>query len=346
LKVLVTGNLGYVGTVLTESLVQNGHKVIGFDTGFFEECVLSQTSSNHNRLVQIKKDIREIEKFDLDGVDAVIHLAGLSNDPLGEFDSALTEEINLGGTIRIAEICKGVGIRRFVFASSQSMYGISGNETELDEENSEKKPLTSYAKTKWEAELSLQQISSNDFEVVTFRPSTVFGLSNRLRCDIVFNNFVSCAYTTGLIEIHSDGTPIRPSIHVRDLCSAFIIGATAPGKTVAGKAFNVGFPKSNYSVRDLATKAQEGVPGSKLVFTGKNNSDERTYRVSFAKIMRELKGLYFPEWDLARGAAELTKAFDEINFSEKVFRGVQCNRLKQIKSLIEANRLSRELKWL
>ena len=346
MKVLVTGNLGYVGTVLTESLVEKGHDVIGFDIGFFEDCLLRHPSPNHKPLIQIKKDIREIEKTDVDGVDAVIHLAGLSNDPLGEIDSSLTEAINLGGTVRIAEICMNLGIRRFVFASSQSMYGISGNEIELDEEKSEKKPLTAYARTKWEAELSLREISNPDFEVVTFRPSTVFGFSNRLRCDIVFNNLVSCAYTTGLIEILSDGTPIRPSVHVRDLCSAFVVGLTAPAKTVAGKVFNVGFPKSNYTVRELAEKAQEAVPLSKLVFTGKSNSDERTYRVSFEKIIKELKGIYMPEWDLARGACELTKAFAEIEFSEDDFRGTKCNRLKQIKKLLQANRLSTDLKWL
>ena len=341
-RILLTGNNGYVGTVLTNILIQKGYSVTGLDIDYFKSCSLETLSQD---IKQINKDIREIEIKDVSGFDAIIHLAGLSNDPLGELNPGLTEEINFHGTVNIARLAKKAGVRRFVYASSQSMYGISDTENELDEENSEKNPVTAYAKTKWEAELELKNMHSDDFVVTCFRPSTVFGASPRLRCDIVYNNLVACAYTTGKIEILSDGSPWRPVVHVRDVCQAFIAGLEAPAELVGGKAFNVGIPNGNFTVRDLAEAAQKSVPGSELIFLNEH-PDPRTYRVSFKRILSELKDYYKPEYDLDKGGKELVEYFDKIGFTEKVFRGKKCNRLKQLEALKKENRLNGSLNWL
>lgn len=331
MKILVTGNQGYIGTVLVPLLQQQGHEVTGLDTGYYKDCFLYTGFSEPTR--QIVKDIRDVSAEDLAGMDAVIHLAALSNDPLGELSPGLTEEINLMGTIRTAELAKSAGVQRFIYSSSQSMYGISRIEGELDEYDSEKNPITSYARTKWEAELALADLQSNDFVVVSFRPSTVFGASPRLRCDIVFNNLVACAYTTGRIEIKSDGTPCRPVVHVKDVCAAYIAGLNAPPSLVAGRAFNVGIPNGNFTVRELAEAAQRSVPGSVLTFTGEHGNDARTYRVSFHRILTELADYFKPEWDLDRGGKELVDLFKATNFTEADFRGRKTTRLAQLSHL-------------
>ena len=329
MKILVTGNHGYIGTVLTSVLIGKGYEVVGLDIDYFEDCSLEPVVDD---FPQINKDIRMIKNIDVEGFEGIIHLAALSNDPLGELAPNLTEEINCAGTMRIARLAKEAGVKRFVFASSQSMYGISDTENELDEEESEKNPVTSYARTKWDAELELKKMHSHDFIVCCFRPSTVFGLSPRLRCDIVYNNLVACAYTTGRIEILSDGSPWRPVVHVRDVCKAFIAGLEASEDLIGGKAFNVGIPNGNFTVRELAEAAQRCVPGSELVFLDKH-TDPRTYRVSFKRILSELKDYYQPEWDLDRGGKELIGYFDKVNFNEDDFRGLKCNRLKQLEFL-------------
>ena len=215
MKIMVTGDRGYIGSVLVPMLIEKGHEVIGLDSGFFEEvCFLDYNNDYH----KITKDIREVTKSELKGVEAIIHLAGLSNDPLGEFSPKLTEEINFSASVKLAQLAKESEVHRFIYASSQSMYGISKTDSELDEDNSLKNPVTSYAKEKWKAEQYLNKITSEDFVVTSFRPSTVYGASPRFRCDIVFNNLVACAYTTGRIEIKSDGSPWRPVVHVKDVC--------------------------------------------------------------------------------------------------------------------------------
>jgi nucleoside-diphosphate-sugar epimerase len=342
MKILITGNLGYIGSVLVPLLNKRGYKLLGYDTGFYEKDLRLQTKQN---LVQIKKDIREIEKNDLENVNAVVHLAALSNDPLGDLVPNLTEEINLNGTLRLAELSKSIGVQRFVYASSQSMYGISNKDEELDEDNSEKNAITAYARTKWEAECELNKMNSKNFQVVSFRPSTVFGASPSLRCDIVYNNLVACAYTTGCIEIKSDGSPWRPVVHVRDVCSAFIAGLEAPSELVSGRAYNVGIPNGNFTVRDLAEAAQRSVPKSTLVFTGEHGSDSRTYRVGFKRILSELKDYYQPEWDLGKGGKELVDLFLELNLNEEDFRGPDSNRLIKINQLIHDGKLNEKLQW-
>ena len=326
MKVMVTGERGYIGAVLVPMLKEKGYEVVGYDSGFFAENLLEQFDEDY---LKITKDIRDITREDLEGIGAIIHLAGLSNDPLGEFSPGLTEDINYNGTVRLAEMAKDVGVSRFVYASSQSMYGISDTSNELDEDDSEKNPVTAYAIAKWNAEQQLHSMSKDDFVVTSLRPSTVFGASPRLRCDIVFNNLVACAYTTGKIEIMSDGSPWRPVVHIKDVCSAFIAGLEAPAAFVSGRAFNVGIPDGNFTVRDIAEAAQRAVPGSELIFTGEH-SDPRTYRVSFKRILTELKDHYKPEWDLDMGGKELVEMFDRIGFTEKQFRGKETIRLQQI----------------
>ncbi len=330
MKVLVTGNKGYIGSVLMPILAGQGYDISGYDIGYFDECELTRAFSDYDHVV---KDIRDVNADDVTGIDAIIHLAGLSNDPLGELSPGLTEEINHDGTIKLATLAKANGVKRFIFASSQSMYGISENDVELDEDNSLKSPVTAYAKTKWSAELELKKLDSDDFTTVCFRPSTVFGASPRLRCDIVFNNFVACAFTSKKIEIKSDGTPWRPVVHIKDVCNAFISGLVAPKDIVGGKSFNVGIPDGNFSVRDLAEAAQNSVPNSSLVFTGEHGSDSRTYRVSFRRILTELSDFYKPQWDLAAGGKELVELFNETSFTIDTFRGRLCNRVMQLQYL-------------
>ena len=341
MKILVTGNKGYIGSVLVPLLIRQGHEVRGYDVGYFEDCLLHPINENYPH---IRKDIRDIEKEDVEGTDAVIHLAGLSNDPLGELSPGLTEEINLQGTLKLAEFAKITGIRRFIYSSSQSMYGISNTDSELDEDDSEKNAITAYAKTKWEAECALMKMQSSNFEVVAFRPSTVFGASPRLRCDIVYNNLVACAFTTGSIEIKSDGTPWRPVVHVEDVCSAFIAGLEAPSELVAGRAFNVGIPNGNFTVRDLAEAAQRSVHGSDLRFTGEHGSDSRTYQVGFKRILTELKDYFQPKWNLDKGGIELVELFRQVRLTEDHFRGSTCNRLAQLKYLQQKNYIDNEMR--
>jgi nucleoside-diphosphate-sugar epimerase len=341
MKILVTGSEGYIGSVLTKKLEELGHEIIGYDIGYYSDCIISKVDENFKK---IKKDLRDVEAEDLKHVDAIIHLAGLSNDPLGEFQPSLTEEINYSATLKVAKLAKRMGVERFIYASSQSMYGVALDDAELDEDNSEKNPITAYAKTKWLAEIELKKICSDDFTVVCFRPSTVFGASPRLRCDIVFNNFVACAYTTGKIEIKSDGTPWRPIVHVEDVCEAFIAGINAPKSIVSGKSYNIGVKNGNYTVKDIAEAATNSVKGSSVIYTGEHGKDSRTYKVSFNKIFKELGIWYKPKWNLDDGGLQLVEFFKENKFLETDFRGLKTNRLVKLKSLIEDNKLDNNLK--
>jgi len=336
MHVLVTGNLGYTGVVLTRMLTERGYTVVGCDTDYYEGSELYAFDAPPG---QIYKDIRDVTGGDLEGVQAVIHLAALSNDPLGQFNMALTEHINRDATLRLAQLAKAAGVERFVYASSQSMYGISETDEELDEDDSAKHPLTAYAQTKWQAECGLKALHAEDFTVVCMRPSTIFGASPRLRCDIVFNNLVACAYTTGRIEIKSDGTPWRPVVHVQDVCDAYIAGLEAPREIVGGRSYNVGIRDGNFTVRALAEAAQQCVPGSELVFTGEHGRDARTYRVSFRRILTELKDYYNPSWDLIRGGNELVAMFDRVAFGLEDFRGWKCTRLAALERGLAVGRI-------
>jgi len=342
MRVLLTGDQGYIGSVLAPLLLERGYAVRGLDADYFGDCLLAPTAPTYPHT---RRDIRDVTAADLAGIDAVIHLAALSNDPLGELAPSLTDAINRDATIRLAQLAKAAGVRRFVYASSQSMYGVSRSDAELDEDDSEKNAITAYARTKWEAELRLKDLGSREFVVVCMRPSTVFGASPRLRCDIVFNNLVACAYTTGRIEIKSDGTPWRPVVHVRDVCAAFIAGLEAPAELVANRSYNVGVANGNYSVRDLAEAAGRAVPGSSVVFTGEHGADSRSYRVSFARILSELGAWYRPQWTLDRGGAELVALLKNADFGEADFRGRKSVRLAQLKHLLANGELDDRLRW-
>lgn len=342
--VLVTGNQGYIGCVLTPELARRGYTVVGFDTEYFDShCQLEPFDPRVTK--QIRKDMRDIEASDFAGVDAVIHLAGLSNDPLGELAPEMTHQINYLGTMRVAEMAKKAGVRRFIYASSQSMYGVADVSKEVEEDNSEKNPVTAYAKTKWQAECDLNNLAGPDFLPTHFRPSTVFGASPRLRCDIVYNNLVACAFTTGTIEIKSDGTPWRPIVHIKDVCQAFISGLTAEREVLNKQAFNIGVKNGNYTVRQIAEAAQQAVPGSGLVFTGEHGPDSRTYRVCFDKILSRLGDHYKPAWDLPKGGVELVEFFTRVGLTEADFRGDKVIRLARLKTLMQAGKLDDNLRW-
>ena len=339
---MVTGDRGYIGSVLVPLLLLEGHEVIGLDCGYFSDNLLVDYREEYKK---ITKDLRDINKADLKDVEAIIHLAALSNDPLGEFSPELTNEINFVATVNLAKIAKQVGVSRFIYSSSQSMYGISKLDEELDEDKSEKNPVTAYALAKWQAERELQKLGSDSFTVTCFRPSTVFGSSPRLRCDIVFNNLVACAFTTGKIEIMSDGSPWRPVVHVKDVCSAFISGLLAPKNILNGKSFNVGIENGNYSVRDLALAAQQVVPGCDLIFKNEHE-DPRTYKVSFNRILTELSNYYKPTWDLISGGTELVQFFEQISLNEETFRNFNTIRLEQLNRLNKHGLLDSSLRFL
>tara|TARA_Y100000996_G_C22544875_1_gene651401 strand:- start:853 stop:1890 length:1038 start_codon:yes stop_codon:yes gene_type:complete len=343
MNILVTGNLGYIGPVLTNKLENNGYNTVGFDIGYFADCSTSHYSGPKKQII---KDLRKIEDEDLDNIDIVIHLASLSNDPLGEFMPELTNQINYVSTMRLAEIAKKKGIKKFIFASTQSIYGISKVEEELNEDDSTKNPITAYAITKWKAEQELMQMATDNFCVVALRPSTVFGPSPRFRADIVFNNLLACAFTSKNIEIWSDGTPWRPVIHIDDVCDAFISCIKTEKHIINKQAFNVGVPGGNYTVRQIAEAAQKSFPESKLVFLNKTGNDNRTYKVNFDKINKKLQQYFKPQWDLEKGGRQLINYFNQINLNKEDFIGRKTMRLKQLKYLTENKIVNDKLEFL
>jgi nucleoside-diphosphate-sugar epimerase len=332
MRILITGNLGYIGSVMSNIVLNQGHEVIGYDIGYFKDCL---TSEDIPVSKQINKDLRKLEESDLENIDCVIHLASLSNDPLGAFMPELTEEINYHATIKLADIAKKKKVKRFIFASSQSIYGVSKIDKELDEDTSVKDPITAYAITKWKAEQEIMQMANDNFIVCALRPSTVFGPSPRFRADIVFNNLVACAYTSKKIEIWSDGSPWRPVVHIDDVCNAFISCLLAPNEIINKQAFNVGVPGGNYTVKDLAEAAQKCFPEAELVFLNQTGNDDRTYKVNFNKINSALKDYFKPIWNLDNGGLQLVKYFDQINLKPEDFRGKKTMRLKQLTYLKE-----------
>lgn len=338
--VMVTGNLGYIGNVMVPFLIDKGYDVVGYDAGYYEECYLVPTKQNVKK--QIIKDIRDCSEEDFDGVDFVIHLAGLSNDPLGDFDEKLTYEINHKGTMKLARCAKEAGVKRFAYASSQSVYGISDTSKESDED-SIKNPITAYAKTKWICEGELHDLCDENFIVTILRPATAYGVSPNLRCDIVFNGFVGYAYTNKLIEIKSDGTPVRPMSHVKDISAAFTAVLEAPEELVKDQVFNIGTNDNNYTVRDLASMAQKCVPGCELTFTGEH-TDPRSYRVSSQKILTILKDYYKPQWNIEKAGKELMAFYESVNFDKATFDSWKVNRLKCLKKRISDGTMDENLR--
>lgn len=338
--IMVTGNLGYIGSTMVPFLLEKGYNVIGYDIGYYENCYL--TPAPQKLIKQIKKDIRDCTPADFEGVDYVIHLAGLSNDPLGDFNESLTYAINHEGTMKMARCAKEAGVKRFAYASSQSVYGISDTSKESDEE-SPKNPITAYAKTKWMCEGELKELCDDNFIVTILRPATAYGASPNLRCDIVFNGFMGYAYTNKLIEIKSDGTPVRPMSHILDISNAFLATLEAPASLVKGEVFNVGTNDNNYTVRELAEMAQKYVPGCGLTFTGEH-TDPRSYRVSARKILTVLEDYYKPEWNIEKAGKQLLDFFDKVHFDKETFDSWKVTRLKCLKKRIAEGTLNSDLR--
>lgn len=337
--VMVTGNLGYIGSIMVPILAEK-YDVIGYDVGYYEDCYLIECKQPLKK--QIKKDVRDCCEEDFVGVDYVVHLAGLSNDPLGDFNESLTYDINYKATLKLAQCAKDAGVKRLVYASSQSVYGISDVSKAADEEG-EKNPITAYAKTKWQCECELRKLCTDDFVITYLRPATAYGASPNLRCDIVFNAFMAYAYTSKLIEIKSDGTPWRPMSHIRDISAAFAAVLEAPAELVKNQAFNVGTSSNNYTVKQLAEAAQSAVPGCDLTFTGEH-TDPRSYRVASDKILTTLKDYYHPQWSIEKGAKELMDFYASIHFDRATFDSYKCTRLKCLKKRITEGTLDEELR--
>jgi nucleoside-diphosphate-sugar epimerase len=338
--IMVTGNLGYIGSTMAPVLIESGYDVAGYDVGYYEDCYLIEAKQALKR--QIKKDVRDVTPEDLEGVDCVIHLAGLSNDPLGEFHPSLTEDINFKATVRFAECAKKAGVKRFLYASSQSVYGVSDTSKDVDE-NGATNPITAYAKSKWRSECELKKLCSDDFVITYLRPATAYGASPNLRMDIVFNGFMGNVWTKRPIEIKSDGTPWRPMSHIRDITAAFMACIEAPADLIRNQVFNVGTADNNYTVRQLAEAAQSRDPSAKLTFTGEH-TDPRSYRVTSAKILAILKDYYKPQWDIEKGAVDLMDFFKKVNFDIETFEGCKCVRLKALKKRIADGTLDDNLR--
>jgi nucleoside-diphosphate-sugar epimerase len=339
MRVLITGHHGYIGAVLVRMLAGAGYEVVGLDSDFFvKNRFVGETVEGRS----LTKDLRDIDQRDLQGIDAVLHLAALSNDPLGNLNPQLTYEINHHASLRLACLAKQAGVGRFLFSSSCSMYGAAGSEM-LTEEASFN-PVTPYADSKVLVERDLRSLADSSFSPVFLRNTTAYGVSPFMRFDVVLNNLVAWAYTTGQVLIQSDGTPWRPLVHIEDICRAFRAALEAPVAVVHNQAFNVGITEENYQVRDLAEIVRETVPDCRIEYSPGGEPDPRSYRVNFSKLKEKLPG-FQPQWNVRRGARELYEACRHVDLKFEDFDGPRFKRVTQIQEHLEAGRLDSSLRW-
>ncbi|MFK8182137.1 MAG: NAD-dependent epimerase/dehydratase family protein [Phormidesmis sp.] len=344
MRVLVTGHQGYIGTVLVPMLVAAGHDVVGLDTDLYER---STFGGDVPVIPNLKTDVRDvtIENLtvgDLEGFEAVIHLAGLSNDPLGNLNPNLTHDINYLATVRIAELAKQAGASRYIFSSSCSNYGAGGQDWLTEE--SDFNPVTPYGVSKVRSEEGLSKLADDNFSPTYLRNATAFGVSPRLRFDLVLNNLTAWAFTTGRVYIKSDGTPWRPIVHIEDISRAFLAVLDAPKEKIHDEAFNVGRNEDNYQIRELADIVKETVPDCRIEYAPDAGPDKRCYRVDCSKIKRVLPD-FDPQWDARKGVVELYEAYQKVGLTLKDFEGNRYQRIAHIKSLIADNILGEDLRW-
>jgi len=338
MKVFVTGHKGYVGNVLTKLLLEENFQVVGCDLEFYPQGFTNEDLSD---VISIKKDIRELTSDDLKECSAVLHLAALSNDPLGEINPSLTNAINFSATVRLAKIAKQAGVQRFVYSSSCSTYG--ANDDIVNEESS-LEPLTAYAKSKVDSEKELLKLKGGGFSPIILRNATAYGISPSLRLDLVVNNLVSAAVTTGKVQLLSDGTAWRPLLHVEDMSRAFILCLKVPENKINGEIFNVGSNDDNYTVREIAEKVEEIIPNSTIKYSETANKDSRSYRVNFDKITNILG--FKTKWSLESGIKHIYDVIKKKDFSEEDFNDRKFYRVRYLKYLIENKKVNSNLEFL
>lgn len=322
LRVLITGHNGYIGSVMAPFLRRAGHDVVGLDAFWFADCTLG--SDEEPGVASVRKDIRDVTVEDLTGFDAVVHLAALSNDPVGDLEPEQTYEINHRASVRLAELAREAGCERFLYSSSCSIYGASGGDDVLDE-SAPFHPVTPYAESKVRVEDDLHALADDRFSPVSLRNATAYGVSPRHRTDIVLNDLVAWAHLTGQVKVLSDGTPWRPLIHIEDISRAFLAALEAPRDAIHDQAFNVGSAVENWQIAELANVVGEVVPDCRVVITGETGPDPRSYRVDFSKISRLLPA-FQPAWTARKGAEELSEAYTRHGLTEDDFR----NRYKRL----------------
>lgn len=340
MRILVTGHDGYIGSVMVRFLQERGHRVTGFDTGYFGACALSDAPTADR---VIRKDIRDVEARDFEGADAVVHLAGLSNDPMGDLNPQCTYDINAEATRTLALAARAAGVARFAFSSSCSIYGAADPGDVLDE-SAPFNPVTPYGESKVRSEAILSSLADDVFSPVYLRNATAYGASPKLRADLMVNNLAGYALLTGEVLIKSDGTPWRPLVHVEDICRAFLAVLGAPREAVHDQAFNVGRSGENYQVREVAGMVHEAVPGSRIVYEEGGGPDLRCYRVDFSRIERGLPE-FQPKWTVPAGIEELLAAYRDNGLTSDDFTGSRFIRLKTLKDHVRRGALDERLYW-